>query len=139
MELVCEKCGARIYGTDDGYCIDGDWYCNDCVDICEDCGCATINTVETNRGYVCEECRDRYYHYSEYEDIYVHENDAVWTQEGNVYCENSEGYEYCEECEEYHDTEEMNWDNETQRYYCEDCYARLLQEREEEAEYEEVV
>jgi late competence protein required for DNA uptake (superfamily II DNA/RNA helicase) len=44
----------------------------------------------------------------------------------------------CESCGEYHDKVKGHYDEETDAWYCNDCYTNLLEERKEEEESEGV-
>lgn len=109
--VECDICGNRIDG-EDAIWIHGDPYCSDCVEMCDRCG-----------------------------DYYV-QNTGVYLdgEDSNVspYC-----YTYncgiCSECEEEYFKVHLNYDEVTERNYCDDCYAELLRAREEAAANEEIV
>ena len=130
---TCEECGCHVH-RDDVVWVNGDPYCSDCVYRCERCGeyhlADEITWIPSEEGYVCDDCRDRLYVYSEERDEYLRERDAVETEEGNYYRPDSDGYGTCYECGEYHDTDHLIYDDETEEYYCEDCYAELIRQRE---------
>lgn len=131
----CADCGC-VVNEDDGYYFDGDWYCSDCVEYCSEC-----NEYHPRRemekigdGYVCSHCLDYYYVYSDSEGEYIREEDAVCTEEGNYYPDDSDDYGQCAECDEYHDIDELIYDDETGNHYCAYCYANLVADRQQQAE-----
>ena len=130
---TCEECGCCV-DRDDVVWVNGNPYCSDCVFYCERCGeyhlADEMTWIPTEDGYVCDDCRDRLYVYSEERDEYLRERDAVETEEGNYYRPDSDGYGTCYECGEYHDADNLIYDDETEEYYCEDCYAELIRQRE---------
>ena len=105
----CEHCGRRI--SDDEIRWVNDYaYCDECVTYCEDCQEYVLNDYaqEIDGCYVCDRCL-------EYGEYYA-----------------------CEECGEVHYVDNLNYDEETEEYYCDDCYERLLEERAEQEDLEEV-
>jgi len=133
----CAECGEE-YDEDDMHYINGNWYCPDCVSYCYHCGDAIVTeqATETNEGRcVCDWCRDRYYVWSDYDFEYVHEDNAITTVEDHVYVEGSSGYSECSNCYEYHDSDELIYDEESDRYYCRDCYDELIASREEQLDH----
>lgn len=135
--IDCEQCGCTV-AREDAYEIDGDWYCPDCVTYCKQCGELILvdgsNWSDSEEGYFCEDCTERYLIYSDYENDWILESNAVETEEGNWYLENSDGYGYCDECGEYHDNDELIYDEVTGYTYCRDCYDDIIARRESENE-----
>ena len=134
--VECAECGCRI-SRSNAYWVDDDWYCEDCTTICDCCGERVHNNSVTEVGnwtYVCQNCLEDDYIYCEYDDEYVRDYDVIETEEGNYYAPNSDGYSVCVTCGEIHDIDELRYDEETDEYYCEDCYEELLAERENEDE-----
>ena len=136
----CTQCGDFIR-EENVIWIDGDPYCSDCVEYC--CNCdepvsssnRRIRIFTGRRQCVCEHCLENHYYWSEYDDCYIDEFDVVVTEEGNSYHYESDGYHSCARCGECHDadaTDAIYYDSETNDWYCEDCYAVLLAEREKE-------
>ena len=132
----CYNCGREI-DEDYAYHIDGEWYCDECASICEDCGDSTLNddiTRVLHDRYVCDYCRRNNYTWSEHEYEYVPNDELIVTEEGNYYWEDGDGYRYCDICGDCHDEDEVTYDDETGYDYCAECYADLLREREEQTE-----
>lgn len=121
--LECCQCGDRV-DRDEAIYINGDAYCNDCVEWCYHCDAPVVcgENGEWLEGYgrsVCNRCIDRRYVWAEGDSEYVYEDDAVLTMEGNYWHEDSEGYFECHECEELHDIDEaVEIDGEL---YCHNC------------------
>lgn len=104
----CDKCG-EWHDEDCGIEMDdGNWYCKYCIDDI---------TV------VCEECKK-----------YIYQDDAVYTEDGHIYCEDcaENKIHECTDCGNLYTKENIRYDEETDAYYCEDCYKALLEEREDE-------
>lgn len=140
-EVECYDCGYYV-SREDAYQLNGHWYCPDCVRYCDNCDDLTTRDEQEediHGNYICRWCQQNRYTWSEYEDLWVPDDEVITTEEGNVYYCESDGYGYCEECDEYHDEDEIFYDEVTDRDYCRDCYERLLAEREEESEDSEVV
>lgn len=134
--VECVECGCRI-NRSDAYLVGDDWYCEDCTIICDCCGERVPNNNVTEVGNwtnVCQNCLEEDYIYCEYDDTYVRDYDVIETEEGNYYAPNSNGYGICIACGEIHDVDELRYDEETDEYYCKDCYEELLAERENEDE-----
>ena len=99
---------------------------------CLECGC---NMISYSSSMSCDECAG--YHYCDncgepgYEDeMYYLEDMCVceccW-DELAIFCEN------CNESYNHYETD-MTWDEESECYYCSDCYEILLEERRREKE-----
>jgi hypothetical protein len=108
----CTECGERIY-IDDVYWVEGRYedhpYCENCVTYCEDC-----NEYRPN---------------DEMQEV-----DGYWVCD---HCVENGDYFACESCGELHYVDNMYYDEETEEYYCDDCYDKLIAEREEESEQED--
>lgn len=143
----CEKCGERIEPDEERWV--GDYcYCADCTVYCEDCGNYevyddAIEVCKTSRWgrasyYVCEYCYNNgsYHKCSECGDMW-REDDMDKTEEGNWYCpECNNGWFECEDCGCLHDWDGHYEDEETGCLYCEECYDKIMEEREVEADEE---
>lgn len=95
----CSSCG-DIIDEDDAFCIDGEWYCENCVFYCEDCGeyypVNRSNEVVTNYTYnrlVCDAC--------------------------------IVDYQRCRCCEQYYENEDMFCFEDTEDLVCEVCAENL--------------
>ena len=143
--VECAGCGS-IIPRENAYEIDGDWYCEDCVLFCEDCEeyhpaneCEEINVWGCRQNewrVVCDECREDYT-YSVHDDLYIPNDEVVETEEGNSYAPDSDGWINCDNCGECHDYDNMTYDEETDAYYCADCYEELIARRQEKDEEDE--
>lgn len=136
-DLVCEECGEFIDDGDVRW-IDGNPYCWRCTTECDRCGEYELDRymTDTNNGCRCRSCISNYYTWSSYEDTYIDDEDVVVTEEGRVCDVNGDGYLACESCGKIHDDDEMNYDEETDGYYCGICYNELIASRETEANEE---
>lgn len=143
-KYTCAECGCSITEEEAFEC-EGEYYCCDCVEQCDHCGDYVPRREmegETADGnYICDYCRRNYYTFSDYDNVYVNDNEVIWTEEGNCYYEDSDGYMCCDDCGDCHDADCMHYDNETGEWYCDDCYDRLMAERvaEETEDDEEVI
>jgi hypothetical protein len=88
-----------------------------------------MNGETADGNYICDYCRRNYYTFSDYDNVYVNDNEVIWTEEGNCYYEDSDGYMCCDDCGDCHDADCMHYDNETGEWYCDDCYDRLIAQR----------
>ena len=62
--MICRECGKMVL-PEQGHIIDGEFYCNDCIVKCIECGEYILKdeAIEIHNGdYVCESCRDDYYY-----------------------------------------------------------------------------
>lgn len=97
---------------------------------CLECG---IQMVSSSNGMICDECAG--YSYCDYCGEPGYE-DEMYYLEGSHICECcwDDNATFCEGCEEtfHHYESGMVWDEETDSYYCPDCYESLLETREQE-------
>ena len=143
-KVRCYGCGDYIY-EDEAYEVDGHLYCSSCVYYCECCDeyitdeeANSVDVYDSRYGRIertiCDDClRDNYY-YSEYDDVYVPNDEVIETEEGDYFMPDSDGYGYCSDCEECHNQDELIYDEVTECYYCQDCYDALIEARENEEE-----
>ena len=126
-EPICIECGERHNYSGNISC------CNDC-EYCEICG-ERIRRGDVYWGGTygdtpyCEHCCT----WCEICETY-HPNENVEEIDGiNVctYCI-EEYYYTCQECGSIHHLDDMDYDRETEAYYCEECYNRILDKRETE-------
>lgn len=138
-KYVCQCCGDIIRDEEDVFYVDGEPYCRYCVEWCSECDEYVLRDemVETNRGDVCGNCAERWYVWSEYEGMYIHDNDSVLTEDGEAFLRDGDGWFECDECGNIYSDDDGNYDEETGNTYCDDCYEELLSEREEEENDEE--
>jgi len=133
--VECAECGNDV-DEEYAYLIGGQYYCSNCVEYCNGCHEYHLirETHDTNRGRRCGCCVYNYYEWSEYDDQYVHEADIVSTEEGHIFSDDSDGWRECDSCHEIHDYDKMKYDRETELWYCESCYNRLIERRNAETE-----
>lgn len=142
----CENCGCNI--EEDEVRWVGDYaYCEDCVTWCEDCeeyelndDIVRINYIGSwgsDHRYVCSCCAENYWccdNCGEYWD----DDDLVHTEEGNHYCPDcNDSYGYCENCCCHYDSDSMVFDDVDGCYYCDECYDKIVSDRENEEDEEE--
>jgi hypothetical protein len=93
-KVRCAHCG-KVIREEDSYAIDGQYYCDDCVCRCPDCGCFEIKDkmiyLEEYGWYVCNDCLEN-------------------------------GYKKCAHCGEYTRNYGTKWCEELGDYVCESCY-----------------
>ena len=114
----------------------GDLICNDCfIDHwtrCDECGDLINYNVDYN--YVtlnddrvfCENCADNYAFYCEHCDTYYdnREHENYNTAYNTIICDECyyDYYAECYECGEIYNRDEMNYVDDCDAYYCENCY-----------------
>lgn len=140
---TCDGCGCTLRRDEGIYCEGSDGtYCENCVEYCEDCGQYEYRNrgeyVESVDRWVCEWCLDDRYYQCDNCGEYIHKDDIVRTEEGNIYCEDCADDEtfVCEECGKRYRIEEDCYDEVTGKDYCTDCYDDLMEQREQEKEEE---
>ena len=122
-EYTCANCGEPL-DEDEAYWVESEdeYYCGDCCTYCEICEQYEPNhrIHEINRSYVCDYCLENNSRFvqCEYceEWIDTEWNDAVFTEDGRVFCD-----EDCAEREDYVYIEDGGWYQRTEAYYCEEC------------------
>ena len=135
--VTCECCGDEIC-EDDAYWVGDNPYCGNCVTYCEDCGEYYLNddVSEIDGVYVCKHCiEDGDYYLCEHCGELHHIDCMIVTEDGHKYCKYCADdlvYE-CEACEGDYIKENLHYDEETDCLYCDSCYEKLLERREEKA------
>lgn len=125
---VCADCGRRI-NEEDCACVDGDYYCYDCVSYCDICKEYTRGEVEyIGRDYVCSDCLDE--HYTQCEDCgeWVENSYSCHIDDPDIYvCEEcyTDKYFCCDECGETYSNGEYNEYNGTD--VCNECHTKLIE------------
>lgn len=124
----CAQCGNYDYRSDMRE-IDGDWYCSYCWTECEDCyeAVPTENICEclgSSRNYtrcVCDSCVEDRYTWSEEEDMYIDDDYAITTEEGDTFHISTGGEDWftCPGCGVIHSASAGTEINGTM--YCDDC------------------
>ena len=140
--VYCADCGERIDLNFDEYIQleNGDYICDSCkcdYEWCEDCetwhNISDMYEVYRKYGgsfYVCENCMDNYY-WCEDCECYHESEDCGDYVDGTWYCRDclNDHFSYCNRCERYYREDDMYWDEETEEYYCEDCYNEIVSSR----------
>ena len=132
-EPICIECGERHNYSGNISC------CNDC-EYCEVCG-GRIRSGDVIWGGTygdipyCEDCCT----WCDICETY-HPNENVEEIDGRNVCTYciEEYYYTCQECGSMHHLDDMDYDRLTDAYYCEECYIKILEERERETEIEEI-
>ena len=133
----CGDCGCEL-DEDEALWIDYVPYCNGCADRCANCGevYKKADMEYVHGEYVCTDCLHNSCNYERCDNCneWCREEDMTWTEESTAYCYEcrDDNVCYCYSCDACHDRENLYYDEETCEYYCEDCYAELLEEREEQ-------
>lgn len=140
---LCSDCD-NYYEKEVLHDIDGDLVCETCLEEsgdyyrCDECGeYHHINNMTEVNGdgsgeFVCDDCLSRYYEKCDNCGEYV-KTDYMYTDiNGNYICEYCRDNYYitCENCGELIHEDNAYYDDETDRYYCEDCYYDLEREGE---------
>lgn len=136
---VCADCG-RVIEEGDIY-----YNCGDDV-ICENCYCDNYMTcdcceevvliddavrIQNRDMYVCNNCAsDNYYHCNNCGDWFDLGYGGIETASGDYVCEScADDYYCCDECSEYYHEDDMNWNDETEENYCNNCMEQMESER----------
>lgn len=137
----CADCGCYV-NEDDGYWVNGEFYCEDCVTYCDCCGEYERNdNTRYIEGYgeVCDDCVEEYFYNCDDCDELVHRDNVVKiTVDGYTrwICDDCfDEYRLCLDCDTYHridDMEEIDGD-----YYCQECYDKRTEETEDTEESED--
>lgn len=94
-KLICKSCGC-IIDEDDAYCVDGYYYCDDCVERCSCCDEPyVVNNLTQYAQYdgciveLCEYCRSYEYSWCDRCDLLVSNGEAIYVQGlGDSVCPN---------------------------------------------------
>lgn len=134
---VCYACGCEM-DEDDAVYVNGEYYCQDCVDYCDHCQEYHVSEsyyIEDGDIYVCQYCFDECYTTCACCNDRYNIDDTTWVESEDSYiCEHclEENYFHCDECGEYFSNDDMhNYDG---RCLCDDCYDECVDEDEDEEE-----
>ena len=89
-KYICSDCGEELR-EDDIYWINGEAYCRSCVEYCCICeeyvreGRSTY--IESEEGYVCNDCRNNYYFRCDDCGEWIHESRTVCLDDDTVLCD----------------------------------------------------
>lgn len=126
MIIRCKDCGTEL--TTGSY-----YMCEDCGEaVCEDC----ITYIQDRGMYVCPSCADdNYYTCEDCAEVF----EDVLEVDEKYYCDRCFDYKVengyiiqCANCGEYHHEENMTYDEESELYYCAECYEECVVNREGE-------
>lgn len=133
----CEDCGSRI-DEDDVYWYDDRPYCYGCVTRCDECDewipDRYINEVD---GYsICNDCLEENYNFEQCDHCgeWHHIDNLTTTEDGCAYCDYCATCHsfVCEGCGARYSEDAVYYDEETNEYYCKDCYDELIEAKAEE-------
>ena len=93
---VCDECSDTLC-EEHATCVDGQYLCPTCLDeftdTCDDCGERHYNDdmyFDVNGRHICDDCREDHYVLCVNCEEYVHENEAIYNIDDELY--------YCREC-----------------------------------------
>lgn len=131
MEKVCCICNEKIR-EEEVIEHNGKYYCRNCADeklsTCASCGSTGLNDdmYYVDGDYYCESCyNDLFVTCEECEEV-ISVDDAYY-YEGTPYCDECyhNRYTTCASCDDDYPNSVVYYDNDTDEYYCEECYNRL--------------
>ena len=128
--MPCELCGGE-FEVDDMREIDGRYYCDDCVEYCNECESYHPRDEVTyipQYGYVCDDCLQYSVNFTHCDScgcwLWLGYEDTVETRDGCIYCcrrcAMDDGYVYVDE--------EGDWYDEEDCCKCESCGEWILKE-----------
>lgn len=134
--VVCAECGEEIC-EEYAHWIDGDWYCEDCCNYCNNCDEWHLqeSTYIDNYGDVCETCLDNHFTYCEDCEEYYRNRYMVYVPSvGRDVCPSclENNYFRCNDCHEYFPEDEQHV-LEDGTVLCDHCAERREAEADEEA------
>lgn len=131
-QTICADCGRVIEEGQNRYGYNGDIICERCFDNsyfhCDICGIVEHidNATHTRDGqYICDNCRDDNYEYCEDCGEWVESDETVYVERLGTICQNcyeSGNYGQCFNCDNIFHTDDLNYDEGTEKYYCDNCY-----------------
>ncbi len=135
----CENCGC-IFDEDDGFEVNGDWYCSDCAHSCEHCYYVYTTDELTNirdNIWVCEDCRDDFYTLCDECEEWHRDYDTTYIERyGISVCDNclENNFIECGECGDYFRKDDLKYDEDDGVWYCDDCWEEIHDNEKEEEE-----
>lgn len=131
---TCTECGCS---ADEGYSVEGDAYCCDCVSYCEDCNeysrSEDMTHIDAQGIYVCESCRDSSYTCCDecYEWI---ADDQIVNHDSGSHCQDCfpDLYDCCANCGESVSHEDVVTAGEYDESYCADCAEEITEDEDAE-------
>lgn len=130
----CANCGFEVY-EHDAILIDGEYYCEDCVSVCSNCGQMHHDVVYVGsiQGYVCRDCLMERFAYCEYCHHYHPKNEINYLDDmGIQICDScyDDAVAQCERCGENYFIDNLYcFDG---KYYDYTCFMKLIEEKERE-------
>ena len=129
--MVCDKCG-EVHPIETMTLVDDEFYCEKCRDEncfkCDECGDWFLNGDKVYDGNIelCEECYDKYYFRCECCGDIEHTDNSNYVENyGNIcdHCyEYSGDFRVCCDCGNLFHIDDLNWDDDNDEYYCNNCY-----------------
>lgn len=125
-EIICLSCGEWHDHREDNSvscaeCSGGTFYCEHCGDYHHE---EDVRYVESENGYVCDECIEDRYDYCHECNEWHRSSDMTWIEgESTSVCENclERDFTYCEHCGEWVREEDIVSVNDGEKYVCEWC------------------
>lgn len=142
----CPTCGME-FAREEGYDVNGEMNCPDCVHHCEACEFVTTDESEihsarvdgylrSRQGYtkqLCEDCSFQCHDCSNWFDKDISDGENA---SGNRVCLRcAENYSYCDECNATCHSEDMRFLESSETHMCVDCY-RNYEDKEESGLYD---
>ncbi len=108
----CDECG-DWHPERDFTTVYGNWRIGD-INVCQSC---LNEMLENEQAFYCEDCGDYYQSRA---------NDSYYTASGSTICEScrNDHYAYCCDCNELFDVDYLEWNDNDDCYYCENCADR---------------
>lgn len=127
--LICAECGEVI--TEDPIEIDGEMYCEHCVDeyfeVCADCGeyerRDNMYYIEDREEYICEDCYNRgeYFCCPDCDRYYTSDYATYVEGVGDVCNGCLDDYYYCADCGRYFCSDDVHYVERYGEYICDEC------------------
>lgn len=126
---TCSCCGKSI-DIEDGFWVNEEFYCDDCVTYCDECGCYELNEnvvyVESTNRNVCEDCLENLYTYCDSCGKYHRDYNLRYIENLNMaICKDclENNYAKCDHCGDYFELDDIEETDDGN--YCKDCYAEV--------------
>ena len=131
LTIKCSYCGEIVKLIDCEWVADEDTYvCQDCVEErytnCEHCGKLINNddiVYSEEHGCLCQDCVDNCYFYCANCGKLCRNYDGLTGADGERYCQEcfDEMFSYCDDCGCVFYQSDLNYNEEDEQYYCDDC------------------
>lgn len=126
----CAGCGTPIHSEEDEYYVDGELYCQNCVQYCDCCEEYTrekMYYIPSEGRYVCEFCLSEHYVQCYVCENWIRYDHAIYAPQVDAYVDEDcfdLYWETCEKCGEIYNRRELELvedKNGELHYYCHDC------------------